>query len=351
MIMGSKKRLLLSFFICGCLCLGACRNADPGSDSAISESGSFSEREAAENEEKDLEEQMRAAGDYLYETVSEPAYGSIGGEWTIIGLKRSGYQTGDAYDGAYLQSVYNVLEETEGVLDSNKYTEYSRVILALTALGEDVSDVNGYNLLEPLCDFDSVCIQGINGPIWALIALDSGAYELPKDQEASTPTTRESFISYILDAQLDTGGWSFSSGEADADLTAMAIQALAGYVDDRDDVKTTVEKALEVLSGMQQESGGFASWGEESLESAAQVLVALSAVEIDPEKDPRFIKNGNSVYDALISYANENGSFCHTIEQGENLMATEQAYYAMTAYDRMLNGETFLYDMTDVMRE
>ena len=31
-----------------------------------------------------------------------------------------------------------------------------------------------------------------------------------------------------------------------------------------------------------------------------------------------------------------------------NQMATEQAYYALTAYERFTGGKTRLYDMTDV---
>jgi hypothetical protein len=77
--------------------------------------------------------------------------------------------------------------------------------------------------------------------------------------------------------------------------------------------------------------------------------VALTALGIDPAKDSRFVKNGVSALDALLAYFVEGGGFRHTMDGKLNGMATEQCYYALTAYFRMLDGKTSLYDMTDVM--
>ena len=43
---------------------------------------------------------------YLYETVTSPQVGSIGGEWTVLGLARSGY----AVPAAYYQDYYAAVE-------------------------------------------------------------------------------------------------------------------------------------------------------------------------------------------------------------------------------------------------
>ena len=102
------------------------------------------------------------------------------------------------------------------------------------AIGVNPADVNGYNLLYPLADFNQVNWQGINGTIYALIALDSNNYEIPKLTETDlqkglVQTTREKLIAHILQNQLEDGGWTLSGTESDADMTAMAIQALAPY--------------------------------------------------------------------------------------------------------------------------
>ena len=184
--------------------------------------------------------------------------------------------------------------------------------------------------------------QGINGPIWALIALDSHNYPTSGD------VTREKLIETILGAVLEDGGWTLSGTKADPDMTAMAIQALAPYYKTNETVKAAVDKALEALSALQRNDGGFGSWGTVNSESCAQVIVALTALGIDPTADSRFVKNGLTVLDALASFYVTGGGFRHTAGGDLDGMATEQGYYALAAYYRFVNGQTSLYDMVDV---
>ena len=160
--------------------------------------------------------------------------------------------------------------------------------------------------------------------------------------------TREKLIQVILDAQLNDGGWDLSADKADPDMTAMAIQALAPYYKTNETVKAAVDKALEALSAMQRPDGGFASWGSVNSESCAQVIVALTALGIDPTADSRFVKNGLTVLDALAGFYVTGGGFRHTANGERNGMATEQGYYALAAYYRFANGQGGLYDMTNV---
>ena len=171
---------------------------------------------------------------YVYDIVDNPQVGSVGGEWAIIGLARSGYELPDEYYQDYYSTVEAYVKACDGVLHTKKYTEYSRVILALTAIGKDPSDVAGYNLLTPLGDYDKTIWQGLNGPVFALIALDSGNYDIPQNPDAATQATRALYVEEILSRQLADGGWSLSgtggsSGAADPDITGMALQALAKY--------------------------------------------------------------------------------------------------------------------------
>lgn len=288
-------------------------------------------------------QKLESTADYLL-SLGVP---TAGNEWRVLGLARAGKITGEFSDGYYSSLVSYVEENGSAKLDSRKSTENSRVIIALSAIGKDATDVAGYNLLEPLADFDFVTYQGLNGAVYALIALDTYGYEIPTASDGATQTTREELVNYILKSQLENGGWTFFGSTADPDMTGMAIQALAPYYSKNADVKTAVDKALDVLSASQLENGGVASWGTVSVESCAQVLTALSSLGINADTDERFIKNGSTLVDAIMEFSVENG-FAHVKDSGYNQMATEQAYYALVSYNRVKNGKTSLYDMSDV---
>ena len=276
--------------------------------------------------------------------------GTSGGEWVALGLARSG-SISNTLAEQYAQAAYQyVKKKGSSTMSDSKSTENSRMILALTSIGKDPSDVAGYDLLEPLADLDYVKSQGINGPIFALIALDSHDYEIPKVVAGKTQTTRDALIDTILAAQLSDGGWNVNGNGADADMTAMAIQALAPYYNSNAKVKSAVDDALKRLSQMQEDNGGYTSWGTSNAESVAQVIVALTSLGIDPASDGRFIKNGYSTLDALATFYNDKGGFKHSQSDttSSNGLATEQAYYALASWYRLKAGKTSLYDMSDV---
>ena len=298
----------------------------------------------------DVDDIYHTTGAYLA-GLGTPNVGSIGGEWLIIGLSRAGYTVpSDWAEGYYVNAMIyiNANINAKGQLHAFKSTDNSRMILALTALGKDVTEVSGQNLLTALADLDYLKKQGINGPIWALIAFDSHNYTIPALSGSGTQTTRDNLIATILAEQLADGGWALSGINADPDMTAMALQALAPYYGTNTAVKTAVDKALNKLSNMQNETGGYGSWGTTNSESCAQVIVALSALGINSDIDSRFIKNGCSVVDALYTYYVDGGGFKHITSGSLDGMASEQAYYALVAYYRLIAGKTSLYNMSDV---
>lgn len=287
------------------------------------------------------ENAYQTTGDLL-ETLGTPNVGSVGGEWMVIGLARSGRTVPDGYYENVVKYVQENCDADER-LDENRATDNARVILALTAIGKDVTNVGGHNLLAGLDEMSYVTYQGINGPIWTLIALDSHDYAPQGD------VTREKLIDAILGAQLPDGGWDMMGKAADTDITAMAIQALAPYYDTNDAVKAAVDKALDALSAMQNNDGTFSTaFSGKTSESAAQVIVALTALGINPATDSRFIKNGVNAVDGLCSFYVDGGGFRHIASGDLDGMATEQSYYALAAYYRLLAGQTSLYDMSDV---
>ena len=298
-----------------------------------------------------VQNEVQGSAAYMVSAVKSPEVGSIGGEWAIIGLARSGYTVPANYYEDYYARVEKYVKNCSGVLHERKYTEYSRVVLALTAIGRDPSKVAGYNLLTPLGDFDKTIWQGLNGPIWALIALDSGNYEIPKNPAAKTQATRQLYIDEILNNQMKDGSWSLTgTGDSDVDITAMALQALAKYQDQKA-VKTATDKALTYLSNVQDRKGGFASWGTTNVESVAQVVVAFCELGMDLN-DSRFVKNGHGLVENLLSFRQSNGGFYHVMDgsDGNNQMSAEQGFYALVAIDRAENGKNSLYRMGDVTK-
>lgn len=299
---------------------------------------------ACGKEETPIEKTAR----YLQAQIPEPTCAAVGGDWLVFGLARSGLKVPQKYFDTYYKNVEDYIVSVDGVLSRKKNTEYSRVILALTAIGKNPADAAGFNLLLPLGDFDETVRQGVNGAIFALLALDSGKYEIPENPDAAVQATRQMYVDELLTRELPDGGWTLTGGEPDVDITAMTLQALAKYRE-QPEVEAAVERGLAVLSSLQEPDGGYASWGSSNSESVAQVIVALTELGV-PLDDERFVKNGVTVEDALLRFAQESGAFIHVLDGGDDGMATEQAFYALAAIHRAETGKTTLYDMTDVMQ-
>lgn len=288
-----------------------------------------------------LDDAVNKTAQYIISAVPDLSVGSIGGEWAVIGLKRSGYDINSEYFDKYYNNFLSHLFEKGGKLSERKYTEYSRAVLALTAIGKDPKNVSGYDILSPLYDYEKTARQGVNGVVFALLALDSGDYYVPDG-------LREKYIEEILSYRLSDGGFGFDASEtaSDIDMTAMALQALSKYKT-QENVKNSIERALGFLSANQFEDGGFASANAETAESVSQVIIALCALGISVN-DERFLKNGNTVTENLLSFMNDDGSFRHKLaDQKPNQMATEQALCALSSLKRISDGKTSLYDMTD----
>lgn len=295
-------------------------------------------------------EGLNKAENYLQTAVTNPIVDSIGGEWAVIAMARNGNLNNSAKNN-YLQNIYQKLRETGGVLHTTKYTEYSRVTLALTSMGINPTSVAGYNLLQPLANMKKVNRQGINGTIFALIAFDSNQYEIPKLEGLGTQTTREDLIQTILLSEISGGGWALMGNQPDPDITAMALQALAPYTQQQE-VKEAVDRGIEMLAQLQDEEGGYISNAgydsAKNLESTAQVVIALSAIDVSLLNSEKFMKNGKTLLDEMLRFQVSDGSFCHVIDGGSNQMATEQGALALAAWYRAVTGRNSLYDMTDV---
>lgn len=298
-------------------------------------------------------------------SVVDPLVGTTGGDWTIMNLCRSGFATDELLD-RYAKVAADTMQSVNGSLSRNKYTEYSRLILGLTAAGKDVTNVGGYDLLTYLTDFNKVKKQGLNGPIWALIALDCHNYPMPEPSSEVAEeniNSRQRMVDYILSLQKNDGGWSLTSDPTEAsdpDMTGMAMVALDNYTvpgeyvsqETAEEVQVALDAAIECLADLQSENGEFGSYGAINVESTTWAAMALMDYGIDPTEDERFIKNGMNLIDCIESYYIEDDTygpgFAHIKGDGWNDMATDQASYGLIEYLRFKDGGNDFFDMQDV---
>lgn len=302
-----------------------------------------------------FDEAYAGAKAYIQSAVSAPVVSYLFGEWAVLGQARAKVPLSEAYIAAYYEKVVAYVKAnigSDGILrkpdDKNTpvITDNERIILALTAIGKDPANVGGENLLKALQNKDIMQVTDtsntdINGLVMGLLALNSRNY-----------TSDTSWlVQAVLAQQNEDGSWRASADTkpvGDVDMTAMALQALAPYYKDggNETVNTAVEKALNWLSGKYRS-------GYDSSESCAQVVIALSALNLDANTDARFTKTVEgktlSVLGNLLQYrVAENGGFKHQFaDKAVNEMATEQALCAMAAYARFTEKANALYDMTD----
>lgn len=337
-----------------------------------------------------------------------PGVGTNYGEWSVWDLLRGMYTGLDyineipqEYFEGYLSRVESYVAEREGILSSAKSTEWSRLMLPLTALQYDVRNVAGYDFINKLSQsFAFSYRQGINGPIWEIIAMNTGGYTF---DESAKPEEQNSFgkmLDYIAGKEItdpdgNVGGWALNGNYPDPDITGMALTALAPYYRDEgryletgagmeyEEFASMVERGVLTLSRLQDAGGGFSSWGTANSESIVWGMVPLLELGIDPmSQNPTvlphigetcsFVKEGasrdgvwtNNMLDALLTFwADGSGSsptvggFKHVTSgydggggsgTGVNAMATDQALYGLIAYDRFLSGQTSLMDHSDM---
>lgn len=322
------------------------------------ESGVAVQTEAeAEVLSPDIDTVLSKVRSYILSKDTKPDYSSI---WNVIGLKRSGLYVPESYINLFYSNVIAYCESKDWKITRAKYSDYSKLILALTAIGVDARNVMGHKLAY-LSDYENVSRQGNNGTIWALIALKSNpAYEIPEDPSAVQQNSEKLMVQKIVEMQCADGGWTLMGTTGDSDMTGMAMQALASYYnkDGYEDVTAAIDKGLAWIEKNQLSSGGFGTMNTETSESVAQIITALCGVGIDCGEDARFIKNGKWPMTGLFQYYMPEGGFMHVAADAGNNgggaggiidgMATEQGLYATVAYRRFLDVETFLYDMSDV---
>lgn len=268
-------------------------------------------------------------------------------DWVLMNLgfaERTGKPVTPGDPLPYGLDIYDQVAE----LAPNKMTDYGRIIMMLTALGIDASKLDAYGDGEPFKDGSGKVVHNlveelykyngsytINGPIFALIALDMGAYTVPN----GVKWTREKLLETILAHSYGSDGWGI-------DMVAMLMQSLYPYINDPTygtQVKAKLQEGYDIILGYKSAPSvdpmgsdySFFSWGTTNSESAAQVICAMCVMGVDVGYDPNFSDYANKqgvLYSWLNRFlcSNETG-FGHA-DNGYNEMATYQSMYALQWY-------------------
>ena len=240
--------------------------------------------------------------DYLATATQEENTKAVYALWISGAAVPSGF-----YD-EYLQVLADWLDLA---VKRGKTAYIPGAIRTVAAMGLDVTDFAGHDLMDALRKPELV--EADEDRLDMLMDLDA-AGDAGKADEFNT--LREQLLTETLARQQDSGEFRYTSkwpaelkqkgvdDEPDCFdyilLTAKSVQALAPY-QNRRDVATAIDKALDYLSEQQLSSGGFVKYGDEDVEEDAAVLEMLAALGISLA-DERFTKDGHTVLDGMMGW-------------------------------------------------
>lgn len=292
--------------------------------------------------DKYVTQNINHANLYLNKKVEQKCV--YGLEWAIFQLLRSGEKLNDSQIDTYYKSVVEKLKDA----DSLQPTDYFRVIIVLSLMGKDPTNVDGVNLIEKLYNNKDLDRLSSNMFVYTLMGLDSKNYQTPEN----ALWNRDSLIKKILTFQSqENGGFGlFDNKRVDIDITAMTLQGLSKYNNEKyPEVKKSFDKALQYLKSQMTDNASYIVYGTENSASMSQVLTALCIAGIDPlDSKNGFTRGENNLITSLDKFKRQNGFTTFGNSQTEDVMGTSQIGYALESYRRFVNNENNIYDLTDL---
>lgn len=289
-----------------------------------------------------------SAAKYFDANRTSDAY-VYGQEWEIYAFAKSRRKIDDSLVVNYKKSL--AANKVEWAGSTAKVTDSERVALTLAALGEDITSFDGVNLVNDICSNDGLTASA-NNLVYALIAFDEAGVSDEAMLASGSSWTRAKLVSELLAFQNADGGFTIEAGgSSNVDMTAMALQALAPYVEGGEDAAVTAPDAKPsasasveaALSFLKSQMNGLCDFG--SVESNAQVLLALVALGKDPANTKNgFAKGANSLITAIAAYELGDGKgYAHVMGSdgkpgNANALATVQALRALSAYKTAGSG-------------
>ena len=269
-----------------------------------------------------LDKKTKETAEYLMEKSPSPGIGPVGGDWTVKGIAESGQNGISEYMQIYYDNVRAKVKSSKGEIHDAYYSDYARVVIGLESIGKDATDVEGYDLTNPLNEYDELTEQGCNAVSYALVAANVAGVELKQEK---------AYVSFLI-SELE----NLLSIEENSvnDYVSMALLGLSFYQEE-ESVSEVIGKGILYLSKYQNDDGSMGN-----CESTAEAIVALSQLGIDVFEDDRFVKNKNSLGESIMEYEVGEGAFSHTEEKKkENLMASEKAMLALDSIKKQQEGQ------------
>ena len=282
--------------------------------------------------DKIISEGIAISRDYMLSKMENGL--TYGSEWMVVTLLRADKDVDKALLDQYYDSVLEEIKTWDG---SEKPTDIERVALALSAMGKDITDVEGINLAEMIYNNDKLT-YGSNELAWALLALDATGIEIPADAK----WTRDKMIAEMLKFQNEDGFFGLGDNKsASLDMTAMCLQALAPYRGNQ-----IVDKAIaKGLNYLRTNISGNYDYGDSN--ATAQVLLTLAVLGIDVTDST----NGfGTAYDNIISRLDDfrtSDGFSYTLGSKTNMIATYQIMQSFDAYRKAQDEGISYWDFTE----
>ena len=260
-------------------------------------------------------ERVIANYEYLLTEAREITAGEIAGYSSqILALQNANAELTKA-EKEKLQEIMTVMVGASGdyYLGRTSSTYSAGAVRAMQYLGMDPANVNGLDYLAVLAntgkleatstyDFNSYLrdIESVSAQVWRSRGIDVG-------------TLVDSYAVRILADQTPDGGFDYSYGvniaqgdtntswRDDTIYTAKTITVLAPYRD-KEYIAKAIDRAVDYLSSVQLSDGSFPGMtGDSDGGATLTVLKMMEALDISLD-DPRFVKNGNTVADAMRTF-------------------------------------------------
>lgn len=272
-------------------------------------------------------ERVIANYEYLLTEAREITAGEIAGYSSqILALQNANAELTKA-EKEKLQEIMTVMVGASGdyYLGRTSSTYSAGAVRAMQYLGMDPANVNGLDYLAVLAntgkleatstyDFNSYLrdIESVSAQVWRSRGIDVG-------------TLVDSYAVRILADQTPDGGFDNSYGvniaqgdtntswRDDTIYTAKTITVLAPYRD-KEYIAKAIDRAVDYLSSVQLSDGSFPGMtGDSDGGATLTVLKMMEALDISLD-DPRFVKNGNTVADAMKTFYIDGVGFLSSFE-------------------------------------
>ncbi len=268
------------------------------------------------------------------------SYAGKWSEWAVFDCavyEKLGFGENKTDKENYKNLTVNALAKTTPLV-----TDRAKAEIILSALGVNTEKLTAFGKTESYSNAEKLGKMDFGSSYytapWVLLAEEAGQLKLSDEQ-------RNALISTIISAQGENGlFYSIWGGEKydDVDTTGTALAALARFYGSSETVKGFADKAVSGLSAAQGENGSYGN-----VNSDAMVITGLAAMGIKPSSDPRFIKNGCSLENALMLYVNDGANgFATGYRDGDafdkaTALATEQGFRALIVLRQLENCSSF----------